>query len=112
MGVGGAAGRLIKLRQRQRRAQLETPRLLLLRDGDSGEECFLGRRRVRRIALQQNLAADAVQESVALVFSRLAREHQCFVDPAQGFLGALPVGFELGEQPLEQRHYSLDTLPG
>ena len=60
MGVGGAAGRLIKLRQRQRRAQLEAPRLLLLRDGDGGEEGFLGRRRIRRIALEQNLAADAM----------------------------------------------------
>jgi hypothetical protein len=34
MGGGGAAGRLIKLRQRQRRAQLEAPRFLLLRNGD------------------------------------------------------------------------------
>jgi hypothetical protein len=37
---GGAAARLIKLRQRQRRAQLEAPRLLLLRDGDGGEEGY------------------------------------------------------------------------
>ena len=29
MGFGGAVGRLIELRQRQRRAQLETPRFLL-----------------------------------------------------------------------------------
>ena len=41
VGVGGAAGRLIELRQRQRRAQLEAPRLLLLRDRDGGEEGFL-----------------------------------------------------------------------
>ena len=82
MGVGGAVARLTELRQRQRRAQLETLRFLLLRDGDSGEEGFLGRRRVGRVAFRQNLAADAMQESVALVFSRLAREHQCLVDPA------------------------------
>ena len=43
MGVGGAARRLIKSRQIERRAQLETPRSLLLRDGDGGEECFLRR---------------------------------------------------------------------
>jgi hypothetical protein len=41
----------------QSRAQLETPRLLLLRDGDCSEERLLGRRRIRRIALEQNLAA-------------------------------------------------------
>jgi hypothetical protein len=43
----------------------------LLCNGDSGEECILGRRRIRRIALEQNLAAQAMQESVALVFSCL-----------------------------------------
>jgi hypothetical protein len=36
MGIGGAVGVLIKRRQRQRRAQFKTPRLLLLRDGDGG----------------------------------------------------------------------------
>jgi hypothetical protein len=40
----------------------------VLRDGDCGEECILGQRRIRRIALEQNLAAQAVQESVAPVF--------------------------------------------
>src|ERR1700736_3978675 len=33
MGIGGAVRRMIKLRQRERRAQLKAPRLLLLRDG-------------------------------------------------------------------------------
>jgi hypothetical protein len=35
---------------------------LLLRNGDGGQEGFLGRRPVRRIALEQNVAADSVQE--------------------------------------------------
>ena len=61
MGVGVAAARLIMLRQRERRAQLKAPRLLLLRDSDCGEEGFFGRRRIRRIALEQNLAADAMR---------------------------------------------------
>jgi hypothetical protein len=65
---------VIELRQRERRAQLETPRLLLLRDGDCGEECVLDRRRIRRIALEQNLAPAAMQESVAPVFSCLTCE--------------------------------------
>ena len=80
MCVGGAVCALIKLRQRQRRLQLKTPRLLLLRNGDGSEEGFLGRRRVRRIALEQNLAADAMQKGVAPSFSSLGGEGQRFVD--------------------------------
>jgi hypothetical protein len=55
-----ATGRLIKLCQRERRAQLEAPRLLLLGDCDGGEEGFFGWSRVRRIALEQYLAPNAV----------------------------------------------------
>jgi hypothetical protein len=65
---------VIELRQRERCAQLEAPRLPLLRDGDCSKECFLGWRLVRRIALEQNLAAQAMQESVAPVFSCLTCE--------------------------------------
>ena len=44
VGVGGAGGRLIEFRQRQRRAQFKTARALLLRDGDGGQEgVFRGR---------------------------------------------------------------------
>ena len=48
VGIERAAGRLVELRKRERRAQFKTPRCLPLRDGDSGLESFLGRRRVRR----------------------------------------------------------------
>ena len=65
---------MIELRQRERRAQLETPRFLLLRDCDCSEEGILCRRGIRRIALEQNLAAQAMQESVAPAFSCLTRE--------------------------------------
>ena len=44
----------------------------VLRDGDGGEECLPGRHRIRRIALEQYLAAAAMQESVVPVFARLA----------------------------------------
>ena len=44
VGFGGAAGRLIELGQRKRRAQFEAARALLLRDGDGGQESvFRGR---------------------------------------------------------------------
>jgi hypothetical protein len=39
-------------------AALKTARLLLLRDGDCRDQRVLGRRRIRRIALEQNLAAE------------------------------------------------------
>jgi len=51
MGVRGAIGRLVEFGQCEHGAQLEAPRFLLLRDGDSGEKGVLGRRGVRGIAL-------------------------------------------------------------
>ena len=48
----GAARRLVEPRQRQRRAQFETARTLLLRDRDSGQKRFLSSRRVGRVTLQ------------------------------------------------------------
>jgi hypothetical protein len=65
---------VIELRQRERRAQLETPRLLLLGDGDCSEERILSRGRIRRIAFEEKLATAAMQESVAPAFSCLTRE--------------------------------------
>ena len=40
MGFGGAAGRLVELGERQRRAQFEAARALLFCDGDGGPEGF------------------------------------------------------------------------
>ena len=47
-----AIGRAIKLRERQRGAQLEAARLLRLRDSDRGLQRLLGRRGIGRFALQ------------------------------------------------------------
>jgi hypothetical protein len=74
MSVLGTAGGTIKSCQIESGAQLKTLRLPLLRNGDCCKERILGRRRIRRIAREQNLAAAAMQESVAPVFSRLACE--------------------------------------
>src|SRR5215467_1944354 len=62
--VGGTVRALIKPRERQRGAQLETFRLLLLRDGNSSEKRLLRRPHVRWGALEKNLAADAMQPRV------------------------------------------------
>src|SRR5262245_54760534 len=61
MSVRGTARGIIKSCQIKSCAQLETSCLLLLRDGDCREERILGRRRIRRIALEQNLAAQAMK---------------------------------------------------
>ena len=60
VGVGAAVGRAVKLRERQRGAQFEAARLLMLGDGDRGLQGLLGRRGIRGVPLQQNLGADAV----------------------------------------------------
>ena len=106
MGIFGTTGRLIELRQPERRLELKAPRLLLLCNRDGGEERFLRWRSIRRIALEQNLAADAVEERIGPMFAGLARERQRFVNPRQGFFRVLS-GLNLREKTLEQRNKQL-----
>ena len=100
VGVGGAAGRLVQFRQLQRRLQAEAARALLARNGDGGEEGLLGGRGVVGTDLQQDVAANAMQEGVGPAFSRLDRERERCVDPARGAFRVLSFGFELGEADL------------
>jgi hypothetical protein len=58
-----------------------------LRNGDGGDERFLGRRRVRWIALEQNLAADAM---------------------GVGFIPALAGAFRQGNGAIDARERCLD----
>ena len=60
MRIGRAIGRAVKLRQRQGGAQFEAARLLRLRDSDRRPQRLLGCRGIGWVALQQDLAADAV----------------------------------------------------
>ena len=60
VGVDVAIGRAIKFRQSQRGAQFEAARFLRLRDSDRRVQRLFGRHRISRVALQQDLAADAV----------------------------------------------------
>jgi hypothetical protein len=61
----GAAGRLVQFRQLQRRLEAEAARALLARNGDGGEEGLLGGRGVLGTDLQQDVAANAMQEGVS-----------------------------------------------
>ena len=65
----------------------------LLRYSDGGEEGFLGRRGVSGLVLEQNLAADAVQERVAPVLTCVARARQPRVDRVQCFFGVFSFDF-------------------
>jgi hypothetical protein len=56
---------IVKSCQIESFAQLKTARLLLPRDSDRSAECGLNPRRIRRIALEQNVATQTVQRGAA-----------------------------------------------
>jgi hypothetical protein len=94
----GAARRLVEPRQRQRRAQFETARTLLLRDRDSGQKRFLGSRRVGRVTLRQHLAADAMQLGVELAISDVLARRKRFVEDGEGAINVAGPGLGLGKR--------------
>jgi hypothetical protein len=102
--LGRSADRLVELGERKGREQLIAARALLFRDGDGREEGLFSGRRVRGIALEQDIAADAEEQGVGPMLSRLIGERQRVVDPAQGSVRVVPFAFELGEPTLEERH--------
>ena len=63
VGFGGAGGRLVEFRERERSAQFEAARALLFRDCDGGLVGVFGGRRVGGIALQQHVAARPMQSA-------------------------------------------------
>ena len=82
VGVRGATDRLVELRQRQRRAQLEAARALLFRDGDGGQKSFFRRRGIGGIALQQEFAARPMQFRFERAIAGAVRRRQRFVEIA------------------------------
>ena len=59
-------------------------------------------RGVLRIALEQDLASDAVQKRVSPAFSRLAGNRESFVDTRQRCFGTVYGGFDLGKQAMTE----------
>jgi len=105
--IGVAIGRATKLRKRQRGAQFETARLLRLRDSDRGLQRLLSRRGVGRVALQQDLAADAVDfRFVPTGLSGLQVDERIVQAPEPGIsLAGTRFGFgqgrfEAGQEPI------------
>ena len=103
VGVDGAARGLVELGQRQRGAQLEAAGLLLLRDGDGGEEGGFGGGGVGGVLFEEDFAADAMESGVEPMLSGLARQRQRFVDAGEGGFRVSPLGFDFREQPLIER---------
>jgi hypothetical protein len=87
----------------KRRAQLEAPRLLLLRGGDGSEESFLRWHRARWMAFQQNLTADAAGFGlVPALTGPLSFGDGAVNGPERGFKLAR-FGFRLRQRCPEQR---------
>ena len=94
---------MVELGERKRREQAEAARALLLRDGDGGLESFLGRRRVSRVALQQDFAAQAMEERELRTLPELMRESQRLVNASQRLFRAQCLRLELREKRVEER---------
>ena len=98
MGVGGAVCRLEELGERKRGAQTPTAGALLIRDGESGSERFLGGCGIGPIALEQDFAAQAMGKGeIAAIFDSIC-VGQRFVDVRQCDVRAQRLRFELCEQ--------------
>ena len=101
-GAGGAAGRRIKLGQRQRCAQFEAARALLLRDRDSGQECVFRRRRVGGIALEEDFSTRPIQFCFERATGRALIRQQRFVKESGGPVEIASPCFRLGERDAAQ----------
>ena len=97
MGVDGASGRLIELRERKRRAQFEAARALLLRDGDGGQEGFFRGRGVSRIALEQDFATSAVELRFKCAIIGPLGRRQRFIEVGDGAVEIARSRFSFGK---------------
>ena len=84
MGLRSAAGSLIKLRQRQRGAQFETARALLLGDCDGSQEGVLRGAWVGVVAIQQDLAARPVEFRFERAIAHAVACRQRFIEDRDG----------------------------
>ena len=110
MGVGGAAGRLIELGERQRRAQFEAARALLLRDGDGGQEGFFRRRGVGGVALEQDFAARPMQFRFERAIAGALARRQRFVENGERAVRIARARFGLGQRDLNEPVEQQDVL--
>ena len=101
VGFGGAAGRLIELGERERRAQFEAARALPLRDGDGRLESFFRGRGVRGIALQQHFAPGPIKLRVERAMTEAVGRRQRFVEDREGAVEIAGLSFGFGQGDLD-----------
>ena len=98
VSFGGAGGRLVEFGERQCGAQFEAARPLLLRDGDGGQESLFRRRGIGGVALQQDIAARAMQFGFECAVAQAIGRRQRFVEDGYGadWIARLGLGFRQG----------------
>ena len=101
VGVSVAAGRIIEFGQRQRRAQFEAARALLLGDGDGGQEGVFRGRGVGGVALQQGFASRPMQFSFKCAATGAVARRQRFVENGDSAAGISAPGFRLSQRHLQ-----------
>ena len=101
MSVGGASDRLVRLGERQRGAQFEAARALLLRDRDGGQERFFRGREVSGVALKQDFAARPMQFRFERAIARAVGRRQRFVNNRNGAASVARPGLSLSQHDLQ-----------
>jgi hypothetical protein len=110
VGVGVTIGRAVKLGKRQRGAQFEAARLLRPRDGDRGLQRPLGRRGIGRVALQQDLAADAAHFRFVPALLGALYFGQRIVQAPEPGISLAGTRFGFGQPRFETGHEIMPTL--
>jgi hypothetical protein len=85
--IPATAVRSVELSERKGGEQLVAARALFVRDGDGGLERLLGGRRVCGVALEQDIAPQAMEVGVRETLFRLRRDRESLVDQRQGGVG-------------------------
>ena len=110
VGVGGAGGRLVELGERQRRAQFEAARALLLRDSDGGQESVFRRRGIGGVALEQEFTARPMQFRFERAIASAVGRRQGFVEDGDGAVGIARPGLGLAKRNLQEPVKNQDVL--
>ena len=100
MRVSRTGVRLVELAERERPKQYIASRALFARDCDGGLEGFLRGRGVRRVMLQQHLAADTMQVGVECAMANPVGCRQSFVEDREGAGDIACAGLRFGERNL------------
>jgi hypothetical protein len=110
VGVGVAIVAAIELRQRQRGAQFEAPRFLQLRDGDRGLQRLLVRRGIGRVAVQQDLGANAVHFGFVPTGLGRLQLGECLVQAPEPGISLAGTRFGFGQRRFETGQEPIPTL--